>query len=247
MTSTVEMPGSCAISSNASSRSLSEYFMTTVSGPHSDHLRVITNTVSLPAISTDLHVCLGWEPPTAGGTFEQARVVVAAGVLGPARVVIVYHPYYEPFVSWARQALAGGGEQYLRAAGLPLPGEGPVTGMTVEWVTQKGAYGDLTSLLNGADHLGGVGGQVYVAFGDNLYPAVNPLEQLSLALPGVTVLGRAYQAQLASSRVVMATEAGPQGQRGHRAGREASPPRGGETGGPMRSRESAAGGGPCSS
>ncbi|MFF4192486.1 hypothetical protein [Nonomuraea sp. NPDC001831] len=41
MTGTVEMPGSCAISSNASSHSLSEYFMTIVSGPHSDHLRLI--------------------------------------------------------------------------------------------------------------------------------------------------------------------------------------------------------------
>ncbi|MFB9208616.1 hypothetical protein ACFFV7_46065 [Nonomuraea spiralis] len=69
------------------------------------------------------------------------RLLEEIAVLGEAGVVIVYQPYYEPFVAWAGHALTGGGgERYLRAADLSLLCGGPVAEMTVEWVVQAGAY-----------------------------------------------------------------------------------------------------------
>jgi UTP-glucose-1-phosphate uridylyltransferase len=89
----------------------------------------------------------------------------------------------------------------------------------VEWVAQCGAYADLTSILNGADHLAleghgeETGEGVYVVFGDNLYPSAdpNPLVALRQAPPGVAVLARAYQAGLAQRRGVIVTAPGPGG------------------------------------
>jgi hypothetical protein len=71
-------------------------------------------------------------------------------------------------------------------------------------VPQRGPYADLTSVLNGADHLA-ASGDVYVAFADNLYPGDNPLLALRAAPPGhPAVLGRAWRPELAASRGVIA-------------------------------------------
>ncbi|MEV6986238.1 NTP transferase domain-containing protein [Sphaerisporangium sp. NPDC051017] len=152
-----------------------------------------------------------WLP--VGGRPGIVHLLEEIAELGPAHVVVVYHPYYERFTAWARHALAAQGhDRYLRSAGHRLPAAtGELAGMTVEWVAQIGAYGDLTSLLNGADHLAqaGGGGELYVAFGDNVYPQASPLAELRQAPPGVAVLARPYRAELAPQRGVIVTEVGP--------------------------------------
>ncbi|MFI9842557.1 transcriptional regulator [Nonomuraea sp. NPDC051941] len=130
--------------------------------------------------------------------------------LGPAHVVIVYHPYYEAFVAWAREVLSLDGHQrYVGAAGLALSDDPLPHEMTVDWVRQCGSYGDLTSVLNGADRLAGPetsnSGELWLAFGDNLYPASNPLATLRQSAPGVAVLARPYQPKPAQERGVIAT------------------------------------------
>src|SRR5260370_18335628 len=55
----------------------------------------------------------------------------------------------------------------------------------------------------GADHFA-AGGDLYVAFADNLYRGTNPLATLRAAPPGhPAVLARAYQRELAASRGVI--------------------------------------------
>jgi UTP-glucose-1-phosphate uridylyltransferase len=122
---------------------------------------------------------------------------------GPAEVVIVCHPYYEAFTRWAGEALGQQGhDSYSRAAGLPataVPAE-----LTVTFITQRGPYADLTSVLNGASHFAAAG-DLYVAFADNLYRGGNPLAALRAAPPDhPAVLARAYRRELAASRGVIA-------------------------------------------
>ena len=70
--------------------------------------------------------------------------------LGPARVVIVYHPYYEGFAAWARQALSEHGQaRYARAARNDF-GAVLKPGLAISFVPQQGPYADLTSVINGA-------------------------------------------------------------------------------------------------
>jgi UTP-glucose-1-phosphate uridylyltransferase len=131
--------------------------------------------------------------------------------LGPARVVVVYHPYYEQFAAWARQMLSEHGQaRYThltgRDAGAVLP-----LGLAVSFVPQRGPYADLTSVINGADHFCGPR-DFYVAFADNLYRSPNPLMALSAAIADqVTVLARRYRPELAASHGVI-TATGPPGQ-----------------------------------
>jgi UTP-glucose-1-phosphate uridylyltransferase len=133
------------------------------------------------------------------------------GTLGPARVAVVYHPYYEQFAAWAAQVLGRGDHaRYAAAAGTPVPAAVP-TGMTVEFIPQHGSYGDITSVLNGADSLTADAG-LYVAFADNLYPGTAPLPQLRDACPGdVAVLASRYRRALASSRGILITRPGSAG------------------------------------
>lgn len=124
--------------------------------------------------------------------------------LAPAEAVIVYHPYYEPFAAWARTALSqDGAESYRRAVRLTHTGR-PDPGVPLSFIPQRGPYADITSVLNGADHLA-TDADLYVAFADNLYPAANPLLALRAAPRGhVAVLARAYQPELAATRGVIA-------------------------------------------
>jgi UTP-glucose-1-phosphate uridylyltransferase len=123
---------------------------------------------------------------------------------GPAEVVIVSHPYYDAFTSWARTALSQRGhDTYARTARLPGAAS-PAARLPVTFISQRGPYADLTSVLNGADHLAAPG-DLYVAFADNLYPGGNPLLTLRAVPPGhPAVLARAYQPELAASRGVIA-------------------------------------------
>jgi UTP-glucose-1-phosphate uridylyltransferase len=131
------------------------------------------------------------------------------GALGPARVAVVYHPYYEQFAAWAAQVLGRGDHaRYAVAAGTPV-GSAVPAGMTVEFIPQHGPYGDITSVLNGADSLAANGG-LYVAFADNLYPGTAPLPQLRDSCPGdVAVFASRYRRALAGSRGVLITRPGP--------------------------------------
>ena len=123
---------------------------------------------------------------------------------GPAEVAVVCHPYYDTFTTWARTALSQDGQdRYARAARLP-PGPGKADGLAVSFITQHGPYADLTSVLNGADHLA-ASGDLYVAFADNLYKDGSPLTALRCAPAGLPVVfGRAYQRDLAASHGVIA-------------------------------------------
>lgn len=91
------------------------------------------------------------------------RLLEEIAGLGSARVVIVYHPYYEQFAAWVRQVLSQHDHsRYVRAVGV----EAPATvrpGLTVSLIPQHSPYGDLTSVLHGADFLGARDG-LYVAF-----------------------------------------------------------------------------------
>jgi UTP-glucose-1-phosphate uridylyltransferase len=125
--------------------------------------------------------------------------------LGPAEVVIVCHPYYDAFTTWARAALGPDGhDSYLHAARLPATAS-PTAELTVSFITQHGPYADITSVLNGASHLASHE-DLYIAFADNLYRGPNPLLALQDAPTNYpAVLARAYQPALAASRGVIAT------------------------------------------
>jgi GNAT superfamily N-acetyltransferase len=124
--------------------------------------------------------------------------------LGRAEVAIVCHPYYHAFTAWARAVLSQDGhDTYHRAARLPAAAWPPAA-PAVSFITQRGPYADITSVLNGAGYLRSRE-DLYVAFADNLYCGHNPLLALQAAPPGIpTVLARPYQPELAARRGVIA-------------------------------------------
>lgn len=135
--------------------------------------------------------------------------------LGPARIVIVYHPYYEQFAAWARQVLSQHDHaRYAHAARHAVTAAVP-PGLAVSFIPQHGPYADLTSVLNGADYLA-VRSGLYVAFADNLYRGSSPLPLLRDTSPGhVAVLASRYNPGLAASRGILITSPGS-GQAGAR-------------------------------
>jgi UTP-glucose-1-phosphate uridylyltransferase len=130
--------------------------------------------------------------------------------LGPAHAVIVYHPYYRPFALWAHQTLAGGGDSgYMRAAGFPDDVPATPPGLRVDLIPQHGPYGDLTSVLNAADHFAHARAArpLYVAFSDKLFSTTNPVIALSEAPhPGVAIYAHPYRPEAAGARGVIVTE-----------------------------------------
>jgi UTP-glucose-1-phosphate uridylyltransferase len=150
-----------------------------------------------------------------GGRPGITRLLEEIAGAGPARVVIVYHPYYEQFAAWARQVLSPcDHSRYASAAGTEVPAAVPA-GLTVSLIPQDGPYGDLTSVLNGADHLAARDG-LHVAFADNLYPGTSPLRLLRSACGGdVAVLASRYRPALAPSRGILITSPGTRGEPRH--------------------------------
>lgn len=153
-----------------------------------------------------------WQP--VDGRPGIVHVLEEIAHLGPAHVVVVHHPYYSAFAAWARQALSPHGQaRYLRAASQPLTRHhDPIDALTVDFIAQHGPYGNLTSLLNAADHFAAstpthhTPDQTYLAFADNLYPGRNPLLALRAApTTAVAVLARPYRTDLAAQRGVIIT------------------------------------------
>jgi UTP-glucose-1-phosphate uridylyltransferase len=120
------------------------------------------------------------------------------GSLGPAQVVIGYHPYYEGFATWARHVLSE--RSQARYAGGDEYADGAVVTPTISisFVPQHGPYADITSVVNGFDHLAAPA-HIYIAFADNLYGHPGPLRALRGTAPGhVVVLASRYQREQAS-------------------------------------------------
>jgi len=70
-------------------------------------------------------------------------------VTGRARLVVVYYPYYEPFIRWARRVLTTGATtRYRRAAGLPPDHAPRWEQLDLAFVRQHGRYAHVTSILN---------------------------------------------------------------------------------------------------
>lgn len=124
--------------------------------------------------------------------------------LAPAQVTVVYHPFYEPFIAWAKMTLGRGGlAAYQRAAYLPRTDLPLREQLDLSFIPQRGRYADVTSVLNGTDHLHS-GGDVFVAFADNLYPHDNPSLALAAVPAGQTaVLVRPYHPAEAGHRGVI--------------------------------------------
>ncbi|MFI7203879.1 sugar phosphate nucleotidyltransferase [Micromonospora aurantiaca (nom. illeg.)] len=124
--------------------------------------------------------------------------------LAPAQVTVVYHPFYEPFIAWAKTTLSRGGQAaYQRAARLPRTDLPLHEQLDLSFIPQRGRYADVTSVLNGADHLH-ANADVFVAFADNLYPHDNPSLALAAVPTGQTaVLVRPYHAAEVGHRGVV--------------------------------------------
>jgi UTP-glucose-1-phosphate uridylyltransferase len=140
-----------------------------------------------------------------GGRPGITRLLDEIASLGPAHLAIVYHPYYEQFASWCRQVLSRHDHaRYSDAAGMEVAAAVPA-GMTVSLIPQHGRYGDLTSVLNGADYLA-ARDSLHIAFADNLYSGPAPLPLLRDAAPqDVAVLASKYRRPLACSRGILIT------------------------------------------
>lgn len=129
--------------------------------------------------------------------------------LSPAKVVIVYHPYYETFAVWAREVLSEYGQARYAHLTQRIFGAGLPPDLTISFVPQRGPYADLTSVINGSDHLASPD-ELYLAFADNLYGGPNPLLALYGTAAGqVAVLASSYRPQLAGSHGVIATTGMP--------------------------------------
>src|SRR5262245_19976702 len=74
------------------------------------------------------------------GTPAIVRLLDEIAAAGPANVVVVYHPYYEPFIRWIRRVLAPGAvARYRHNAGLPWAAPpGREGSLQVRFVRQRG-------------------------------------------------------------------------------------------------------------
>jgi UTP-glucose-1-phosphate uridylyltransferase len=172
----------------------------------SDEVRAV---VAAGGLGTRVHHWARYLPKEfypVGGRPGIAWILEEIAGLGAGRVVIVYHPYYRAFTEWAGHALSHSGQtRYRRAAGWPIADRWTTGGRRISFIAQHGRYGDLTSVLNGADHFPAAD-DLYVAFADNLYFGPNPLRALRNVPPGqVAVVARPYQPELAAQRGVIAT------------------------------------------
>ncbi|MFW5415698.1 transcriptional regulator [Nocardiopsis sp. CNT-189] len=121
--------------------------------------------------------------------------------LGNVHAVMVHHPYYSQFATWASRVL-NAPDTYDRLAGTaPRPQSRP--GVSLELIPQRGPYGDITSVLNADDHLGRPT-DLFVLYSDNLYPRAHPTASLhDLGDVGTVVFARPYSRDEAAHRGVL--------------------------------------------
>ncbi|MCX4966314.1 NTP transferase domain-containing protein [Streptomyces sp. NBC_00654] len=109
-----------------------------------------------------------------------AHIVDEAAAIGSGHAVVVHHPYYTPLTDWTRQVLAPGALARYRMLTNQLPGRPSASDLLqVDFIAQHGRYADVTSVLNGAEHLRT--GDLYVIFADNVDPTHTALSALATA------------------------------------------------------------------
>ncbi|MEV7869160.1 NTP transferase domain-containing protein [Streptomyces sp. NPDC088124] len=153
----------------------------------------------------------GWSPflpkefRPIGGRPGLVHVLEEVAAIGADRAVVVHHPYYAPLIDWARQVLAPGALARYQAltrqpATAPRP---PTERLRVDFIAQHGRYADITSALNGAEHLRT--GHITLVFADNVDPDHTALaELLTAATPGTpAVLASPFDAREAVSHGVI--------------------------------------------
>lgn len=158
----------------------------------------------------------GWSPflpkefRPVGGRPGLLHVLEESAATGAVRAVVVHHPYYAPLINWTSQVVAPGAlARYQELAQQPI-GHSPTEGLKVDFVAQHGRYADITSALNGADHLRT--GDVCLAFADNVDPSHTALSRLtSTASPDTAaVLAGPFNIEAAASHgVIICTGTGP--------------------------------------
>lgn len=85
-----------------------------------DRTRVVVAAGGLGTRVRDWSAFLPKEFTPVDGQPGIVRLLSEISALGPAHVVVVYHPYYEPFIRWARTVLTSrAAARYCRTAGLP--------------------------------------------------------------------------------------------------------------------------------
>ncbi|MFE3601337.1 sugar phosphate nucleotidyltransferase [Streptomyces sp. NPDC059142] len=159
----------------------------------------------------------GWTPflpkefrPVAGRP-GLAHVLEETAVLGAERAVVVHHPYYAPLITWVRQAFAPGAlARYQEVARQPVGPRPPAEMIRVDFIPQHGPYSDITSALNGSEHLGTA--DICLVYSDNVDPTHGALSALAAAsTPGTpAVLAAPFDLRAASSHgVIVCSGTGP--------------------------------------
>ncbi|MGY3676748.1 sugar phosphate nucleotidyltransferase [Streptomyces sp. TE33382] len=105
------------------------------------------------------------------------HVLTETAATGIRHAVVVHHPYYTPFIDWTRQTLAPGAlAHYQELAHHPVSLRSPTDDLRVEFIAQRGRYADITSALNGSQHLRSA--NVCLVFSDNVDPGHTALSDL---------------------------------------------------------------------
>ncbi|GAA2138467.1 hypothetical protein GCM10009760_19820 [Kitasatospora kazusensis] len=159
----------------------------------------------------------GWSPflpkelRPIGGRPGLLHVLEETAATGAEHAVVVHHPYYAPLIDWTRQAVAPGAlARYQELARQPVSGQPPTERMRVDFIAQHGRYADITSALNGAEHLRT--GDICLVFADNVDPAHAALSHLITAASPRTpaILAAPFNVHAAASHgVIICTGTGP--------------------------------------
>uniref|UniRef100_A0AAU2VXP7 NTP transferase domain-containing protein n=1 Tax=Streptomyces sp. NBC_00008 TaxID=2903610 RepID=A0AAU2VXP7_9ACTN len=140
-----------------------------------------------------------------------AHIVDEVAAIGSDRAVVVHHPYYTPLIDWTRQVLAPGALARYRSLTNQLPAQPRAADhLQVDFIAQRGRYADVTSVLNGSEHLRT--GEFYVVFADNVDPTHTALSTLVAATPSAVpaVLAAPFDVGAASSHgVIVCAGEGP--------------------------------------
>ncbi|GAA1219029.1 hypothetical protein GCM10009665_06320 [Kitasatospora nipponensis] len=136
------------------------------------------------------------------------HVLQEAEAGGARRAVVVHHPYYAGLADWSNQVFGPGGTSRYRQLAQQPGGQQPR--LHVDFIAQRGQYADVTSALNGSEHLRT--GNLALVFSDNVDPAHRALAELIDATDPEhpAVLTSPFDIQRASAHgVVICSGTGP--------------------------------------